>query len=86
MKSVDLPDDALDIAVFSLSLMGRNRSQYIMEAKRCLAVNGYLLVAETTKALNGRLSNLRQVIKEYDFEIYKDEEKDIFTFIEARKL
>ena len=29
MKSVPLPDEAIDIAVFSLSLMGRNWSDYI---------------------------------------------------------
>jgi ribosomal RNA-processing protein 8 len=86
MKSVDLPDDALDIAVFSLSLMGRNWPEYIVEAKRCLATNGYLLIAETTKSLNRRLSKLRQIIKELGFEIYKDEEKGDFTFIESRKL
>jgi SAM-dependent methyltransferase len=86
MKSLDLPDDALDIAVFSLSLMGRNWLEYIIEAKRCLATNGYLLIAETTKSLSGRLSKLRQVMKEHGFEIYEDEEKGDFTFIEARKL
>ena len=46
MKTVPLPDEAIDIAVFSLSLMGRNWSDYIAEAKRCLATNGYLLMAE----------------------------------------
>jgi superfamily II DNA or RNA helicase len=86
MKSVDLPDDALDIAVFSLSLMGRNWPEYIIEAKRCLATNGYLLIAETTKSLNGRLSKLRHLIMENGFEIYEDQEKGDFTFIEARKI
>lgn len=51
MKSVPLPDEAIDIAVFSLSLMGRNWQDYITEAKRCLGTNGYLLIAETTKAM-----------------------------------
>ena len=57
MKSVPLPDEALDIAVFSLSLMGKNWADYITEAKRCLATNGYLLIAETTKSMKGRLLN-----------------------------
>ena len=43
MRSVPLPDEELDIAIFSLSLMGRNWVEYIQEAKRCLATNGYLL-------------------------------------------
>ena len=88
MKSVPLPNDALDIAVFSLSLMCKNWPDYISEAKRCLATNGYLLIAETTKSLSasGRLSRLRDVIKENGFEIYNDEQRGDFTFIEAREL
>jgi hypothetical protein len=88
MKHVPLPDDALDVAVFSLSLMGKNWRDYIKEAKRCLAINGYLLIAETTKSLNenGRLSTLRDVLKEEGFEIYQDQEHGDFSFIEAREL
>jgi hypothetical protein len=33
MKSTALPDEAIDIAIFSLSLMGRNWDAYIAEAK-----------------------------------------------------
>lgn len=69
-----------------LSLMGKNWADYIIEAKRCLATNGYLLIAETTKSLKGRLSKLREVLKEQGFGIYTDEERGDFTFIEAREL
>jgi superfamily II DNA or RNA helicase len=86
MKSVPVKDGGLDIAVFSLSIMGENWSEYILEAKRCLTRYGTLMIAETTKSLSGRLSELRNIIKQQGFEIYKDEERSIFTFIEARKL
>ena len=86
MKSVPLPEEAIDIAVFSLSLMGRNWPDYLVEAKRCLATGGYLLIAETTKSIYGRLSGLRDIIKKYGFEIYVDEERGDFTFIEAREI
>ena len=33
MKSVPLPDGSLDVVVFSLSLMGKNWVDYILEAK-----------------------------------------------------
>ena len=36
--------------------------------------------------LKGRLSKLRDIIKKEGFEIYSDEEKGDFTFIEAREL
>jgi hypothetical protein len=61
-------------------------TDYIIEAKRCLATNGYLLIAETTKSLKGRLSKLRDVLREQGFEIYTDEERGDFTFIETREL
>jgi hypothetical protein len=64
MKNTGLADDLLDVAVFSLSLMNRNWTDYIIEAKRCLATNGYLLIAETTKSLKGRLFKLRDVLRE----------------------
>jgi SAM-dependent methyltransferase len=86
MKKVPLPEDALDVAIFSLSLMGKNWREYIKEAKRCLATNGYLLIAETTKSLGERLSSLRHVLKEEGFEIYQDEERGEFTFMEAREI
>ena len=86
MKKVELADDVLDVAVFSLSLMGRNWIDYIIEAKRCLATNGYMLIVETTKSMKGRLSNLRDVITGQGFEIYTEEERGDFTFIEARLL
>ena len=67
MKNTGLADEILDVAVFSLSLMGKNWTDYIIEAKRCLATNGYLLIAETTKSLKGRLSKLRDVLREQGF-------------------
>jgi Hypothetical methyltransferase len=86
MKSVPLNDGDLDIAIFSLSFMGGNWDDYTIEAKRCLVKNGCLLIAETTKSLKPRLSKLRDVLKEQGFEIYSDEERSQFTFIEARKV
>jgi hypothetical protein len=86
IKSVSfLKDEDLDVAVFSLSLMGQNWPEYIMEAKRCLVRNGYLFIAVTTNDLKTRLFGLRNILKEHNFEIYSDEERSIFTFIEARK-
>ncbi|MBV9179224.1 MAG: hypothetical protein JO297_19510 [Nitrososphaeraceae archaeon] len=88
IKSVKdyLKDGKLDVAVFCLSLMGEDWRDYITEAKRCLAKNGLLFIAETTNSLSTRLSELRKVIKDQGFEIYSDEERGMFTFIDARKL
>jgi len=51
-----------------------------------LATNGYLLIVETTKSIKARLSKLKEVIELQGFEIYSDEERGHFTFIEAREL
>jgi hypothetical protein len=95
MKNTSLQNEKLDVAVFSLSLMGVNWQDYILEAKRCLADNGYLIIAETTRSLSnagsiygneqGRLYNLKEVINKEGFEILSEEPKGDFTFIIAIK-
>ena len=71
-----------------VSLMGKKWSDYIIEAKRCLCTRGSLLIAHTTESLSsdGRLSKLRNVIKEQGFVIDLDEARGDFTFIEAIKV
>lgn len=66
--------------------MGRNWPDCIAEAKRRLATNGYLLIANTTKSLSKRLSKIKEVINTKGFEIYSHGEKGDFTFIEAREI
>lgn len=84
--SEHLKKGGLDVALFSLSLMGKNWKDYLEEAVRYLNENGLLFVSETTNSLSKRLEGLRDEIKKLGFEIYKDEEIGLFTFIEARKL
>ena len=85
MKNTGLEDNFLEVIVFCLSLMNINWEDYIKEANRCLVINGTLLIAETTKSLDARLSKLREVLKRYNFQIYLEYELDRFTFIEATK-
>jgi hypothetical protein len=62
--------------------MGENWLDYIVEAgRRCLAKNGLLFIAETTKSRSGRLSRLRKIIKERGLEIYSGEERGDFTLL-----
>ena len=84
--SEHIKDGGLDVALFSLSLMGKNWQDYLKEASRCLNENGLLFISETTKSLSSRLDSLREEIKKLNFEIVKDEEIGAFTFIEARKI
>ena len=52
------------------SIIVRNWPDCIAEAKRRLATNGYLLVANTTKSLSKRLSKIKEVIDTKGFEIH----------------
>ena len=79
-------DEALDVAVFSLSMWGDNWKSYFKEANRCLAKNGYLFVCETTAKMNSWLKGLDNTLKKEGFDVLKKEEIEQFTFIEARKI
>ena len=46
IANVPLDDRTLDMAVFSLSLMGTDWPKFVAEALRCLKVGGFLYVAE----------------------------------------
>ena len=85
MKNTMLPNNSLEVIVFCLSLMNSNWDEYIKEAKRCLVINGTLLIAETTQSLDARLTDLRDILRKNSFQIYLEYEKDRFTFIEATK-
>lgn len=86
MKKTPLRRNKLDVAVFCLSLMGQNWTEYITEAKRCLDKNGWLFIVETTKQLNARLSTLKDEIIKQEFEMRSENEEGDFTFIAATKL
>ncbi|KAM4697242.1 ribosomal RNA-processing protein 8 [Discoglossus pictus] len=48
IAKVPLSDETVDIAVFCLSLMGKNLSEFLQEANRVLKLGGVLLVAEVS--------------------------------------
>jgi SAM-dependent methyltransferase len=90
IKSVSkyVNDNSLDVIVFSLSLMGKNWLDYIIEAKRCLSPRGSLFIAVTTKELDEgrRLHSLPTVLKDNGFIIDTIEERGDFTFMEGIKI
>ena len=44
------------VVIFSLSLIGKNWQEYIVEAKRCLWTRGSFFIVVTTNELNERRS------------------------------
>ncbi|MDH3203337.1 MAG: SNF2-related protein [Nitrosopumilus sp.] len=77
---------SLNVVVFSLSLMAKNWRDYLKEAHRCLSEYGLIFISETTNQVSERLSDLRDELEKLGFKIQKDDEKSLFTFIEAIKL
>src|SRR5215467_865051 len=49
MSATDLAEHTLDVAVFSLSLMGVNYQDYLREAYRLVRYGGWLKVAEPAR-------------------------------------
>ena len=82
IASVPLEDGQLDVAVFSLSLMGCNYLEYIQEAIRCLRPGGRLYIADLTEH---RLSKtLEKTLKEFGLEV-SVERRWKFTFFSGVK-
>src|SRR5437867_3579903 len=54
MAHIPLNDQTLDVAVFSLSLMGSNFTDYVREAYRTLKLDGHLHIYEATSRFSDR--------------------------------
>src|SRR5262249_10192012 len=54
MAPLPLDDETLDVAIFSLSLMGANVPDYIGEAYRTLKLDGQLHIIEATSRFSSR--------------------------------
>jgi len=80
MAHVPLDDAALDVAVFSLSLMGSNFSDYLREAQRTLKLDGHLHIYEATSRFTD-LQAFAEGIRALGFEVVGVEEVGSFTHI-----
>ena len=80
-----LPDTRLDVAIFSLSLMGLNYADYLQEAHRTLKGGGSLLIAETISRWTDKKRELLDLITNLGFIIVKEQESDHFLYINATK-
>lgn len=84
MTKVPLENESLDAAIFSLSLMGINFVDYLIEAQRCLKLDGYLWIAEPTSRIKD-INLFQDLLFRLGFDISRIEEKWKFTFIKAIK-
>lgn len=74
---VPMEDESLDVAVFSLSLMGANFADYLREAWRLLKLDGHLHVYEATSRFTDRTA-FTAALHEFGFAIV--EVRDVWKF------
>jgi hypothetical protein len=83
MAHTPLAESSLDAAVFSLSLMGKNWTDYLTEAHRVLQPLGYLFVAEPVK--RWRDGVLERSIEEAGFSVVNTYQRGAFRYVVAVK-
>jgi hypothetical protein len=84
MARVPLADGVLDVAVFSLSLMGANFTEYLREAHRTLRVDGQLHIWEATSRF-GDLQEFQRGLVRLGFETVHAESRWKFSYIRASR-
>ncbi len=87
MAATGLADLTLDVAVFSLSLMGLNYHEYLREAYRLVRYGGWLKVAEPASRWgDGKLEELLGAIAASGFSIVgQPGYRDRFIYLDAIK-
>jgi len=85
MAHVPLPDGSVDIAIFSLSLMGTNFVDYLLEARLVLKPGGLLKIAEV-KSRFLDLSKFKQLLVQLGFSLVsEDDSNKMFILFEFSK-
>ncbi len=84
MVHTGLDDETLDVAVFSLSLMGSNVTDYLREAHRTLKLDGMMHIWEATSRFDTP-ERFAANLKKLGFDVLRVEERAQFTQIQAVK-
>ena len=84
MARVPLDDETLDVAIFSLSLMGSNFTDYLREAHRTLKLDGQLHIIEATSRFSD-MAQFRTGLEALGFTVIKTQDMGKFTHIYAMK-
>lgn len=84
IAKVPLEDEVLDLAVFSLALMGSNFTDYIREAHRCLRLDGRLHIWEPRSYFDD-VDAFRGALERLGFDVLRPREQGPFVYITAMK-
>ena len=84
MSRVPLDDCTLDVALFSLSLMGKNFTDYLREAHRTLRLDGHLHIWEATSRFKD-IDHFEKQLQSLGFNKYQRNIGDKFTHLHLIK-
>ena len=85
ISNIPLDELYVDVAVFSLSLMGSNYGDYIKEAYRILKSMGFILIAEPKQKWDGKIDILTSVIVDAGFTQPTVTESAQFVYLQSFK-
>lgn len=86
IMNVPIEDGVLDVAVFSLSLMGSNHKDYFKEAYRTLKTYGNIFICEPASKWEGREDELKQQLESVGFKCFGAvKNTDKFIYIDGIK-
>ena len=85
LSNIPLDSEEVDLAVFSLALMGSNYEDYIKEAHRILKPMGFLFIAEPMGKWEGKTEQLEALIQSSGFSRPQITRSGNFIYIKCEK-
>eukprot|EP00871_Galdieria_phlegrea_P001364 jgi/Galph1/2228/GphlegSOOS_G884.1 len=86
VTNVPLNDESVDVVICCLSLMGIDYPKIVLEAFRILNKSGYLVIAEVTSRLEGRMELFCSRLSQIGFQLRKKvENNSYFIFLVFQK-
>ena len=86
ISNVPLQDGVLDVAVFSLSLMGSNNKEYLEEGHRTLRPFGLIMICEPKSKWEENPNELVEILKEIGFTANIERTTDRFIYVMGTKM
>jgi superfamily II DNA or RNA helicase len=86
ISNVPLKDGILDVAVFSLSLMGSNHKEYLEEGHRTLRPFGLIMICEPKSKWEDNPNKLVDILKEIGFTANIERITDRFIYVVGTKI
>ncbi len=85
ISNVPLKDNVLDVVVFSLSLMGTNYRDYLVEGHRTLRPFGLIMICEPKSKWEGREGELVDTLRGIGFTANIERSTDKFIYVRGTK-